>query len=440
MTQPAMSSGLGLLRQRNYALFLSMRISAVLAMQMTSTALGWQVYDIARDQGMAVAEAAFLLGVVGLVQFLPLLALSLLGGQLADRWPRKRIIMACLVVELAITVMLFAALPIGQATGMGVLAVLFAAAAGFGTVRAFMPPAQAALGPTLVAPADLPRAIALNSLGFTTASIAGPALGGLLYAGGGNAVYAASAALFMLSLLLAVLIRAPAQPAIADRRTGAMILEGLRYVRSNRVVLGAITLDLAVVLFAGAVALMPVFARDILKVGPEGLGLLRAAPAAGAAIVAALLAWRPLTRRLGRWMFAAVAVFGVVTIAFGLSTSFALSLALLVVLGAADMISVYVRGSLIQIAAPDAMRGRVAAVSGLCISASNELGEFQSGVAARFLGPILAVVSGGVIALFVVALWMRLFPELARVDTLTAVAAEDPPPASPARPASAPGE
>lgn len=270
--------------------------------------------------------------------------------------------------------------------------------------------------PKLVPRSELPLAISWNSLGFQTAAILGPALGGALYIGGPGLVYGVAAAMTVCAIISIAGAKTPAHEPIANARGSAMILDGLRYMRSNRIVLGAISLDLVVVLFGGATALLPVFARDILGVGAEGLGILRAAPALGAVLVAATLASRPLTNHVGRWLLGAIAVYGVATIGFGLSTAFWLSIVMLAITGAADMISVYIRQSLIQLATPDGMRGRVSSVSFIFISASNELGEFESGVAARFLGPVGAVLLGGCVALACAGLWPKLFPTLSNAS------------------------
>ena len=413
MAESQPTAPLAAFRYRPFALFWFARSAATFATQIQSTALGWQVYDAARAAGQNVEDAAFLLGLIGLAQFLPLLALSLIGGNVADRHDRRRIVLACVAAEAVVALLL--ALTPGLAYDTQVVAII-AAAIAIGAINAFLPAASSSLVPALVPAAVLPQAIAVNSLSWQTGSIAGPALGGLLYGLGAPVAYGAAAALLGLSAALVARIEAPHVRREGQARTVAMIMEGLRYVRSNPIVLGAISLDLAVVFLAGATALLPVYARDILHAGPEALGLLRAAPAIGAAAVAALLAVRPITRHVGVWMFGAVFVFGLATIGFGLSTVIWLSVAMLAIAGAADAISVYVRVSLIQLATPDAMRGRVSAVSFIFISASNELGEFESGVAAWLVGPVAAVVLGGVGALAVSGLWMRLFPPLARAD------------------------
>jgi MFS family permease len=392
---------------------------------MQFVAIGWQVYDLARDpvedggMGLAINEAAFMLGLVGLAQFIPVLLLSLVGGQAADRLNRKMILVISNMVRLLATVGLLTTLilPAQQA-----LMLIFGVAFLLGTVNAFTPAAANALYPQLVPRSDLPTAIAFNSLGFQTAKITGPAIGGLLLAFGGlNLVYSVAFGLILFGIVAIATAKTPPHEKVTNTNARAMVLEGLRYIGRNKIVLGAISLDLFVVFFGGLVALLPVFARDILKVGETGLGFLAAAPAIGAVTVAFLLARRPLTRRVGPWMFWAVGVFGAATLVFGFSTVFWLSFAALVVTGAADEISVYVRASLIQLATPDEMKGRVTSVSFIFISASNELGDFQSGVAARILGPVGAVLFGGVVAIGVGLLWLRLFPDLAKADTFEGI-------------------
>ena len=407
-----LAPSLAVFRHRAYLLYWIMRQLISASRQMLAVALGWQVYDLAR-QTRSIEESALILGFVGLAQFIPVLMFSLVGGQAADRLDRKTILIVSNAVRLLALVLLL--LTSGMEADAAMTAI-FVAAVLFGAVNAFTPAASNALYPTLVPRAELSSAIAWNSLGFQAAAIMGPAIAGFLFIIGPGAVYGAGLAMTLAAMAAIALARTPAQPRVENANGVAMALDGLRYVRDNPVVLGAITLDLVVVLFGGATALLPVFARDILHVGSEGLGVLRAAPAAGAAVVAFFLAVRPLTRRVGPWMLGAVAIYGAAMLAFGLSTVFWLSLAALAISGAADMISVYVRHSLIQFATPDGMRGRVASVSFIFISASNELGEFESGVAARFIGPVGAVVLGGVVALATAALWLRLFPRLARAD------------------------
>lgn len=399
----------------SFARFWAARWFGTLAVQMQLTAMGWQVYDAARAEGRSVPEAAFVLGLVGLAQFLPLLVLSLFGGQAADRYDRKLILFACFAGKALVAglLALFA-----NAGAMLIIPIVFSAAIAAGAINAFMPPAASALMPMLVAREDLPQAIAWSSLSFNSGLIIGPALGGLLYGLGAHVPYFAAFALLAVGASMVIALRSPKHEPQQDVQAMAMIAEGLRYVWSNKIVLGAISLDLVVVLLAGAVALLPVFARDILHAGPQELGVLRAAMGAGAAIVALLLAARPLRTRVGLWMFGATIAFGLATIVFGLSTHLWLSVAALAVAGGVDMISVYVRQSLIQLATPDAMRGRVSAVSFVFISASNELGDFEAGLVARLVGPVAAVTLGGALAVAASLGWMRLFPDLRKADTL----------------------
>jgi MFS family permease len=404
---------LDIFRHRLFAQFWAARWCATLAMQMQTTAMGWQVYDASRDHGQSIEQAAFVLGFVGLVQFAPLFVMSLVGGQAADRYNRRLILTACFAVKAVIVLALALAANMGPAI---VVPAIFTAAAAAGAVNAFMPPAASALLPQLVPRQELPQGIAWSSLAFQSALIIGPALGGLLYGAGAVVPYSAGFVLLLISMALVVRLKTPPQEPVTDARTLGLILEGLRFVWTNKIVLGAISLDLVVVLLAGAVALLPVFARDILHAGPGEMGVLRSAMGVGAVIVALTLAAAPLRQRVGLWMFGATVVFGIATIAFGLSQNLWLTAAALAVAGGADMISVFVRQSLIQLATPDSMRGRVAAVSFVFISASNELGDFEAGLTARILGPVTAVVAGGVLAVGASLSWMRIFPQLTKAD------------------------
>jgi MFS family permease len=370
--------------------------------------IGWQVYDIARHT-MGLKEAAFRLGLIGLVQFVPLFLLTLVTGWTADRVDRRWIARAAVALEF------------GCAVALGWLAWehsttlmdLYSVAALLGVGRAFAGPALGALAPNLVPRDILPRAIALSSMSWQTGAVLGPAIGGYLYAFAPYAPYAVSAVLF--AIAFAGLLAIPPIPRTGLAR-GAnpwkQMVDGLKYVRHNRLVLGAISLDLFAVLLGGATAMLPVFARDVLHAGPEGLGHLRAAPAVGATLTAAFFSVRPLKHHVGVKMLAAVAVFGAATVLFGFSRYMPLSLFCLALLGAADMFSVYVRQSLIQLYTPDEMRGRVGAVSSLFISASNELGETESGFLGAVIGPVPAVIAGGIAAIAVVFLWSWWFPEL----------------------------
>ena len=383
------------------------RFLTTAGIQMQSVAVGWQVYALTGDP--------LHLGWVGLAQFGPMMLMSLVGGHVADRYDRKRIVMLCLCVFATGAALLSTLSAIGQPSLIAIYAVLIA----LGTGRAFYGPSASALLPRLVPLEDFPNAVAWSSTVFQVAMVSGPALGGALYAGLGAAwVYGALGvcAVSAAAIVSAVSVSDVREPEAAPiwQRVSA----GLRYVWSQKVILGAISLDLFAVLLGGAVALLPAVARDVLHTGPTGLGVLRAAPAAGAALMALGLAFRPLRHRAGRVMLSAVAVFGIATVVLGMSRSFVLSLAALVVLGAADMISVYVRQTLVQLRTPDSMRGRVSAVNLVFIGASNELGEFESGITAAWLGIMPAIVFGGVGTLAVVAVWALLFPALRRVDRL----------------------
>lgn len=373
--------------------------------------IGWQVYDIAR-LSMPIRDAAFLLGIIGLVQFLPVFLLTLVVGVIADRVDRRYLVRGSVALEMLCAI----ALALLTLSGSKLLWPLFLVATLLGVARAFASPSLSALAPNLVPPAVLPGAIAWNSIAWQVGAVLGPALGGIAYD-----IYPALPYLMASVLLFAALIalfRIP--PVRIPARTGETGLEsvkrGLLYVRGNPIVLGAISLDLVAVILAGANAMLPIFARDILHVGPEGLGLLRGAPALGAGVVALYLSFRPLDRHVGRKMFMNVGLFSIATIVFGLSRELWLSIAALVVLGAGDMISVYVRQSLIQLHTPDNMRGRVSSVSSLFVSASNELGEFRAGIAAFLVGAVPATVVGGVLALGATILWARIFPALRNAD------------------------
>lgn len=417
----ALAPSLAVFRHRAYLHYWAMRQMLTLSREMAAVAIGWQVYVIARET-RSIEESALFLGLVGLAQFLPVLFLSLVGGQAADRFDRRKILILANLVRVAALIWLFF---MGSASTGAALPAIFIAATFFGAVNAFTPGASNSLYPTLVPREQLPNAIAWNSLGFQASTIIGPAIGGLILIVGVRETFAAAAGMTLLAVLAIATAKTPVQPKLPGARAFRMALDGLRFVRDNRIVFGAISLDLVVVLFGGVTALLPIFARDILHVGAEGLGYLRAAPAAGAAIIAFMLAVRPLSRRVGPYMLIAIAVYGLAMLVFAFSPLFWLSMLALAVSGAADMISVYVRQSLIQFATPDGMRGRVSSVSFIFISASNELGEFESGLAARFLGPVGAVVLGGVVALAAALAWTRLFPQLSKADTFEGAAPEN---------------
>lgn len=413
MTDPAPTTFRDLIRRRDFMLFWFARIAATLGVQIQSVALGWQVYEVAR-RTMPVQEAALWVGMIGLVSFLPIFFLALPAGEAADRHDRKTVLLLCYAGEIATAVLLAAAAFFHFAT----LPLLLGVAVLFGVSRAFMQPASTAMGPMLVPRELLPQAIAWNSLAWQGGSIVGPALGGLLLAHSPALSYSATSVLLLAAAVGVGMIRLNTRPVVQPGSRWALMKEGLAYVWGNKIVFGAISLDMVAVLLGGATALLPVFARDVLHVGPEGFGVLRAGPAIGASAVAIYLAVNPIRKHAGTFMFCGVAVFGVMTIVFGLSKFLPLSVAALAVLGGADMLSVYVRQTLVQLVTPDPMRGRVAAVSSLFIGASNELGEFESGVVARLLGPVGAAVFGGVGAIVVTGLWAKLFPALRKADRL----------------------
>jgi len=401
-------------RDRDFQLFAAARFLATIAMQVQSVAIGWQIYGI--------THSTFALGLVGLCQFAPMFLLTLPAGDIADRFDQRRIVSAAQATQ-GVCGALFLLLSF---TGTHAIWPFYAVLVLFGAARGFYGPASQSLLPFLVPAEKLPRAIALSSSVFTTATIAGPAIGGFLFALGPVFTYSVSVACFVGASLCMSALGGRRRPAHVD--TGATrlerVAEGVRFVRRRPVVLGAISLDLFAVLLGGATALLPVYARDILHTGPLGLGFLRSGPAVGAAIMAFSLARWPIRRHTGITMFAAVAIFGVATIIFGVSKSFPISLAALVTLGATDMISVFIRSALIQYATPDEMRGRVSAVNMLFIGASNEMGEFESGVTAGWFGTVPAVILGGVGTLLVVAIWMGVFPPLRKIDRLADASAE----------------
>ena len=398
---------------RDYRFYWFARLASTIAQMAMVIVIGWQVYDIAR-QTMDIEAAAFQLGLIGLVQFAPLFLLTLVSGWTADRIDRRYIARAVLALEMLCALILLWA----TWTAVISLPILFGVAALLGVARAFAGPAFGALAPNLVPREILPKAIAMSSMAWQSGSIAGPAIGGLLYDVAPYLPYAVSAALFGISLLAVLMIRPIQRVSIVGTASPwRQMIEGLAYVRHNRLVLGAVTLDLFAVLLGGVTAMLPAYARDILMVDAEGLGPLRAAPAVGATLTALYFSFRPIKTNVGTKMLAAVVVFGAATAVFGVSTSMPLSLAMLALLGAADMFSVYIRQSLIQLHTPDEMRGRVGAASTLAISASNELGEARAGFSASFIGPVTAVVAGGIGAVAVTLLWARIFPELRRART-----------------------
>jgi MFS family permease len=400
----------------DFRYFLLARFSANLGTIAMVVILGYQLYETARGPvyAMSIREAAFLLGILGLVQFLPLLLLSPVTGWTADKFERRNVVRCANGVDLLIS----AALAWTTWSDTLTLPLLFTLAALHGAARGFIGPASSSILPNIVPPDMLPRGIAMSTIAWQAAAISGPAFGGYLYYADKTAPYVFSTLALIVSILaMSPIRRVVPPPMAADRHPLRQMLDGLTFVRGHKFLLGAITLDLFAVLLGGATALLPVYARDILHVGAQGLGELRTAIAVGAAAVALWFAFHPLKHNVGVKMLAAVVAFGALTAIFGLSTWMPLSLVALAGLGAADMFSVYVRSSLIQLHTPDAMRGRVSAVSGVAISASNELGEVQSGLAAAVLGPVGAVVFGGVAAIGIALGWAYLFPELRRART-----------------------
>ncbi len=395
-----------LLRHPPFALFWFARVASSFAYQAQAVAIGWQVY--------ALTSSAFALGMVGLAQFLPVLLLTLPAGHVADRYDRRRVVQICQVIE-ACTGLVLA---IGSAGGWLRAEHVFAIVVLIGAARAFEAPTLAALMPGLVSESRLQQASAWSASANQTAGIVGPAFGGLLYALGPPVPFALAAALYLGASILVSLIRIERVTAAREPVSLISVFSGISFIRRNPAILGAISLDLFAVLLGGATALLPVFARDILHTGSWGLGVLRAAPGVGALAMSTLLLHRPLRRRAGRTMFAAVIMFGVATIVFAVSRSMVVSLGALCVLGAADVVSVVIRFSLVQANTPDTMRGRVSAVNMLFIGTSNQLGEFESGTTAALLGTVPATILGGLGTIVVALLWMRWFPTLRDVDKL----------------------
>jgi MFS family permease len=404
------------LQIRDYRLVWLTRFLSVNATNAMVVVLGAQVYQVARNvNAMSQAEAAFVLGLLGLAQFVPFMLLTPIAGLLADRLDRRHVAAFACAIDLSIALTLGAVNTWGAIT----LPLLFAMAAAHGMARVFIGPAISASVPNVV-PADLlPKAVGIGSISWQSAAVIGPAAGGFLLAASPAYPYWYGAVLLVLAAVSMLSIKPMPRPVLAsDVHPLRQMAEGGQFVWRERFLLGCITLDLFAVLLGGATAMLPVFAYDVLQVGDEGLGLMRGAPALGASVFAVWLGFFPLKRNVGAKMLWAVAVFGLATVAFGLSTSFPLSLAMLVLLGAADQVSVFIRTSLIQLNTPDEMRGRVSSISGLAISASNELGEMQSGLAAALLhSAVAAVVVGGIGAVAITALWAYIFPELIRAKT-----------------------
>ncbi len=379
---------------------------SALAYQMLAVAVGWQMY--------ALTGSAFYLGLVGLVQFLPMIVLTLVSGHVADRYNRKMIISVSQVVAGLGVLLLVLGNYSGWISKESILVFIFI----IGIANSFQGPSMQALLPNVVSRDAFPRAAALMASVWQFAVIVGPGLGGILYAFGPTAVYAITGASLFLSSAVILFVSVANGEVKAEYRSLKTVFAGVSYIRSKPAILGAISLDLFAVLFGGATALLPVYASTILNIGPFGLGVLRSAPAAGALLTTVLLARKPLRGRIGRTMFTAVIFFGIATIIFAVSTSFAISLLALFVLGASDAISVVIRSTFVQIETPDALRGRVSSVNQLFIGTSNQLGEFESGVTATWFGTVPAVLIGGIGTVVVALLWMRLFPALLNIDRL----------------------
>jgi MFS family permease len=409
MSLPAADDRFAAFRHSSYSRFFFSRFLAAFATQIVSVSVGWQMYDVTGN--------TLYLGLIGLFQFLPSLLLILVTGSVADRYNRRAIVAACLLLGGVCTgALLFLTLTHSFSPWpvFGILVI-------FGIERAFMGPAVQSLAPNLVPEKDLPNAIAWNSSSWQTASILGPVAGGLLYGASAVAAYSVALAFMLGAMVLIISIPRPAQRTAASKAVSwTTILAGFRFISTEKVVLGAISLDLFAVLLGGAVALMPVFARDVLDLGPWGLGLLRSAPGVGAIVVAVLLAAYPIRKHAGLAMFGGVALFGIATVVFGLSQTPWLSIAALMLMGASDMISVYVRESLIMLWTPDEVRGRVNAVNMVFVGASNELGEFRAGTMAHVVGAVPAVVIGGFGTLAVSVIWALGFPKLRKIDNLDA--------------------
>jgi MFS family permease len=395
-----------ILRHRPFQFFFVTRSFSRFALQISTVAIGWQIYDL--------TGSAFYLGLAGLTQFLPTAILVFVAGHVADRYDRRRVLQACQSVECLVAVVL----ALGNFLGILTVPWIFAALAVLGTATAFENPATAAILPAVAPPGRLPQATALSTGGNQMATIAGPALGGFAYAISPGVPYAIMTLLWLFSSLMtrAIHFERPAVP--KEMPTLNALFGGVRFVRDNPNILGVISLDLFAVLFGGATALLPIYARDILQTGPWGLGLLRAGPAVGALAMTVVLAHLSINRRAGLRMFQAVITFGVATIVFALSKEIWLSLIALAAMGAADTVSVVIRFSLVQLSTPDDMRGRVGAVNYLFVNASNQLGEFESGVVAALLGAVPAALLGGIGTILIALTWMRLFPALRRVERL----------------------
>ncbi len=392
------------LKHKNLTLFVVARFLATIAVQMQSVAVGWQIYQ---QTGNTLD-----LGLIGLAQFLPFAMLILIAGHFADQWNRRWIVLGCFTIEFICGALLL----VFAQQGLTSVVPVFAVMALYGVARAFMMPASQAILVDLVPRDSLASAVALNSSLFHIAVIAAPPLGGALYLFGEEVVYSVISTLLFLAVILMLPIKTTVIPNKREPISWHGVLEGLRFVCSKQVVLGALSLDLLAVLFGGATALLPAYALDVLRTDSVGLGLLRAAPALGAALTGILLGFFPITRRVGAWMFTGVLIFGGATVLFGFSDELYLSLAALFLVGTGDMISVYIRHILVQLETPDEIRGRVSAVNSVFIGASNELGEFESGISATFLGLVPAVIIGGCLTIGVTLVCMMAFPVLRKMD------------------------
>ncbi|SCK50449.1 Predicted arabinose efflux permease, MFS family [Variovorax sp. HW608] len=400
------SSFSDLTRERPFMRLWSARLCGTAASQMLLVAIGWHMYEL--------THSAWDLGLVGLYQFVPALLLALWAGHVVDRHHRGRIVAACFAVQGAVALVLLLSVYGGKDSR----ALLLGLSLVLGAVRAFQMPAQQALTPLLVSPMMLPRAMAFSSAGMQGAIIGGPALGGMLFVAGMGVVYGAALLFFVLASALVVQLKYGHTAMPREPVTAKTLLAGVEFIWKRKPVLGAVSLDLFAVLLGGAVALLPIYAKDILHTGPWGLGLLRGAPAVGALVMSIYLTRHPVERGIGRMLLLAVALFGLCMIVFGVSRNFVVSLVALAVSGGADMVNVVIRQTLVQLETPDAMRGRVSAVNSIFIGASNQLGEFESGATAALLGPVGSVVAGGIGTVLVAACWFRLFPSLAQRDRL----------------------
>lgn len=411
----AATGGFAVLKQRAFASYLGARFFSSIAAQMLIVAVGWQVYHL--------TGRMLDLGLIGLSQFLPFLCFSLPAGHAADRFDRRLIVSSCLAVLLLSALLLLFIASVGVRSPLPIFGVLGL----LGIARAFMAPAAQSIVPNLVPASVLGNAVALSSTAFQVATIAGPSLGGVIYVfgqspkaanGGAVWVYGVAAGLLCMSLVLMLRVRRQPPRLVRPAASWSTLLEGLRFVWRRKTVLGAISLDLFAVLFGGASALLPAFTQNVLHAGPDVFGYLRAAPGIGAGLCALGLACKAINRRVGVWMFSGVAVFGLSTLVFGLTRHFWVAMIALMLLGAGDMVSVYIRQLLVQLETPDAIRGRVSAVNSVFIGASNELGEFESGFTAAWFGLVPAIVVGGVVTLLVTGLWACvLFPDLWRLQT-----------------------